>query len=72
MINNGKLLELTVQKVETYIPEAGGYEKVERLLLVKCGTQTSDQWWKQQLQYSTEEKLMDKYDKMMDDYTITD
>lgn len=39
-------LVLTYQIVDSYIPEAGGVQRIERLSSARAGTLTSAAWWK--------------------------
>lgn len=44
--HKGEPLSLTYQMVKSYIPEAGGYENIERLVDARKGRETAAQWWK--------------------------
>ena len=50
-VHKGKSMTLKYEIVDTYIPEADGVMKIERLASAKVGTVTYEDWWK-----STEEK----------------
>lgn len=71
-LQKGKLLDLTVEKVETYLEPAGGYETIERLVAVRSGTLTNDAWWKSELKKAKEEKLVRSYVAKMDEMMISE
>jgi hypothetical protein len=44
--HKGKPLSLTYQVVKSYIPEAGGYQTIERLIDARSDGETAAQWWR--------------------------
>ncbi|MGB7925356.1 MAG: hypothetical protein WCF57_19105 [Pyrinomonadaceae bacterium] len=44
--HKGEPLLLTYQVVKSYIPEAGGYQTIERLVDARKGRETAAQWWR--------------------------
>jgi hypothetical protein len=44
--HKGEPLVLTYQVVKSYIPEAGGYQTIERLVDARSGRETAAQWWR--------------------------
>lgn len=64
-------LTLTYQVVNSYIPEAGGMQTIERLSMVKAGASTDAAWWKKQRAGSSLSKLRKKYDAMVEQSMIT-
>lgn len=60
-IHANKPLVITYQVVDSYIPEAGGRERIDRVKSAKFGKLDSTTWWKSELKKSTFDKLSDKY-----------
>jgi hypothetical protein len=46
-LHKGETLVLTYQIVDSYIPEAGGTQRIERLSGARAGKTTYAAWWKQ-------------------------
>ena len=68
--NKGKSLLLTYQVVDSYIPEAGGVETIERLVAARSGTESDADWWKRLRKTSSLETLRKRYDTLVDKATI--
>jgi hypothetical protein len=68
--NKGKPLLLTYQVVDSYIPEAGGVETIERLVSAKAGTESDAGWWKRIRRTSDVDTLRKRYDKLVEKVTI--
>lgn len=64
--NKGKPLLLTYQVVDSYIPEAGGVETIERLVSAKAGTESDAGWWKRVRRTSDADSLRKKYEALVD------
>lgn len=61
-------LELTVQVVDTDIPEAGGVTTIERLSAIRAGDQTFAEWWKTaEPSFGT---LLDEYQPRIEEATL--
>lgn len=56
-----KPLVLTYQIVDSYIPEAGGSQRIERLSGARAGALTYAAWWKKQRAKHSFEQLEKKY-----------
>lgn len=70
VLHKGEPLTLTYQIVDTYIPEAGGMETIERLISAKHGDLTYEAWWTAAKAKSTEAQLQKKYDPLVQKATI--
>ena len=68
--NKGKPLLLTYQVVDSYIPEAGGVETIERLVSAKAGTESDASWWRRIRRTSDLDTLRKRYDTLVDRATI--
>lgn len=68
--HKNQLLTLTYQIVETFIPEAGGKQTIERLVAVKAGSTTDKAWWKQQQAKSSLSELRQKYEALVQQSTL--
>ncbi len=68
--NKGKSLLLTYQVVDSYIPEAGGVETIERLVAAKSGTESDAAWWKRIRRNSNVDTLRKRYETLVDEATI--
>jgi len=66
VLHKNEPLELTYQVVDTYIPEAGGMQTIERLTAVKAGKQTYAAWWKDIRTKFTMAQLRKKYDPLVE------
>ena len=69
-MHKGKLLTLTYHVVDTFIPEAGGVETIERLVSAKVGNESDQNWWKRVSKTSNVESLRKKYDAHVEKATI--
>ena len=58
-------LTITYQIVESYIQEAGGVQRIERISAVRAGTLTDAAWWRQQRKGKSVADLRKKYDEMV-------
>jgi len=63
--HKGQQLTITYQIVDSYIEEAGGVQRIERISSVRAGTLTDAAWWRQQRKGSSVSKLRTKYDEMV-------
>lgn len=68
--NKGQPVALTYQVVDTYIPEAGGTERIEAVKSARAGKLTIAAWWKQVRAKNTVAQLKKKYEKLIEEYTI--
>lgn len=59
-------LVITYQIVDSYIPEAGGRQRIERISGVRAGTDTSAAWWRKMRAKSSVEQLDKKYGGMVE------
>ncbi len=64
-IHANKNMKIIYQVVDTYIPEAGGRDIVDRVAYAKLGKLDSRTWWKNELKKSSFEKLAEKYDPIV-------
>ena len=69
-LHKSEPLTLTYQIVDTYIPEAGGMEKIERLISAKAGNLTYPVWWKAVRAKSSMAQLENKYDPLVQKSTL--
>jgi hypothetical protein len=58
-------LIISYQVVDSYIPEAGGVQTIERMSGVRAGTLTDVAWWKQERKGKSVSNLRKKYDAMV-------
>jgi hypothetical protein len=58
-------LTITYQVVDSYIEEAGGVQRIERISAVRAGTLTDVAWWKNERKGKSLAKLRKKYDDMV-------
>jgi hypothetical protein len=70
VLHKNEPLALTYQIVDTYIPEAGGMERIKRLISAKAGNLTYAVWWKNIRTKFTMEQLREKYDPLVRESTI--
>jgi len=63
--HKGQQLTITYQIVDSFIEEAGGVQRIERISAVRAGTLTDAAWWRQQRKGSSVSKLRAKYDEMV-------
>lgn len=68
-IHANKNMKIIYQVVDTYIPEAGGRDIVDRVAYAKLGKLDSRTWWKNELKKSTYDKLSEKYYPLVDKLT---
>jgi hypothetical protein len=59
----------TIQKVNTYIQEAGGWQIIDRMSNAKIGAQDCKSWWKQESKAHTQEWIFKKYQPLVDKLT---
>ena len=59
----------TIQKVKTYIQEAGGWEIVDQVSKAKIGSPDSKAWWKAESKAHSQEWLFKKYQPLVDKLT---
>ena len=64
--HKGQLLQLTYQVVDSFIPEAGGVQTIERLVAAKAGDLTHQAWWKRESARSSPQRLRRKYDALIE------
>ena len=69
VLHLGEQLTLTYQVVDSYIPEAGGVERIERLTAAKAGTLTYAAWWASTKKKFTMAQLEKKYGKLVEKST---
>jgi hypothetical protein len=69
--HKGKPLVITDQIVSRYIPENSGRMKIDTVKSVRYGQLTVADWWKQVRAKSTMAQLKEKYDKLIEGYTVT-
>jgi hypothetical protein len=70
VLHKNEPLVLTYQIVDTYIPEAGGMERIKRLVTAKAGNLTYSVWWKTIRTNFTMAQLGEKYDSLVQESTI--
>ena len=63
--HKGQPLTITYQVVDSYIEEAGGVQKIDRISAVRAGTLTDAAWWRQERKGKSIKKLREKYDDMV-------
>jgi len=63
--HKGQSLELTYQVVDTYIPEAGGVETIERLVSARAGNVTYREWWKKVKASASMRQIERRYDPLV-------
>lgn len=63
--HKGQPLTITYQVVDSYIEEAGGVQRIDRISAVRAGTLTNAAWWRQQRKGTSVTKLREKYDDMV-------
>lgn len=63
--HKGEPLTITYQVVDSYIEEAGGVQRIERISAIRSGATTNTTWWKKQRAGSSLSKLRAKYDEMV-------
>lgn len=56
---------VTVQKVDTYLPEAAARQTVERIASARWGRLTAARWWQLQLKHASRAALIDRYDALL-------
>jgi hypothetical protein len=59
-------LVITYQIVDSYIPEAGGRQRIERISGVRAGRETSAAWWRKARARNSVEQLDKKYGAMVE------
>jgi hypothetical protein len=69
--HKGKPLVITDQIVSRYIPENSGRMKIDTVKSVRYGQLTVADWWKQVKAKGTLAQLKEKYEKLMEEYTVT-
>jgi len=70
VLHKGEPLALTYQIVDTYIPEAGGMQTIERLTSATAGNLTFEVWWKKIRTKFTLAQIAEKYDSLVEKSTI--
>lgn len=63
--HKGQPLTITYQVVDSYIEEAGGVQRIERISAVRAGSLSDAAWWRQQRKGASVSKLRKKYDDMV-------
>jgi hypothetical protein len=70
-LNKGRKVKITYQVVDSYIPEAGGVETIERISAASVGNQTYSAWWRKARKTMTLPQLEKKYRPLVDKVTLT-
>jgi hypothetical protein len=65
-LHKGEPLVITYQIVDSYIPEAGGRQRIERISGARAGRETSAAWWRRVRARSSVEQLDRKYGGMVE------
>ena len=69
--HHGKTFYLTYVVVNSYIEEAGGYQRITRLTNARAGALTFKAWYAaERKKYPKEEDFNDHYNKMIDKLTL--
>ena len=68
-VHQGKLLTLKYEVVDTYIPEADGMTKIERLASASAGKVSYESWWKTTKAKYPGEAAHRKYGSLVEKYT---
>lgn len=67
--HKARMLTLTYEIVDTYIPEAGGVNKIERLTSARAGGVSYESWWRSTRAKYPGEAAQRKYGKLVEKYT---
>jgi hypothetical protein len=67
--HKGKRFSLKYEIVDTYIPEADGMMKIERLASASAGAVTYESWWKSTRAKYPGEEAHKKYGSLVEKYT---
>lgn len=69
-LHKGEPMTLTYQVVDSYIEEAGGVQRIERLSGARTGKLTSAAWWKSMRAKSSFDQLDKKYGSLVEKYRL--
>ncbi len=64
--HKGKRIYFTYQVVETFIPEAGGVDKIERVVAATIGAETDTDWWRRMRRSTNLQKLRARYERVVE------
>ena len=64
--HRGKRIYLTYQVVETFIPESGGVETIQRLVAATSGNETDTQWWRRIRRTGNLARLRARHDELVE------
>lgn len=70
-LHEGEMLDLEYEIVDTYIEQAAGVVRIERLATATDGRLGAQEWWRAQRRSHTLEQLLAKYESLIDRYTIS-
>lgn len=70
-LHEGKPLQLEYVVVDSYIEQAGGTLRIDRLVAATDGHLGSREWWWNQERTRTREQLITQYEPLIDKYTIS-
>ena len=65
-LHKDEQLVITYQIVDSYIPEAGGKTRIERIKSVRAGKLTSDAWWKKLRAKNSFDQLDKRYGPLVE------
>lgn len=65
-LHKGEPLVITYQIVDSYIPEAGGRQRIERISGVRAGGETYAAWWRKVRARNSISQLDKKYGKLVE------
>jgi hypothetical protein len=69
-LHKGEPMVITYQIVDSYIPEAGGKMKIERISAARAGTETSATWWKKTRAKYSVNQIEKKYGGLVEKYRL--
>jgi hypothetical protein len=69
-LHKGEVLEFAYAVVDSFIEEAGGVVRIERLVSATDGRLSSQQWWQTERRAHSVEQLRAKYEPLVGKYTI--
>jgi hypothetical protein len=65
LAHRSKTIRIQYQSVESWIPEAGGYQPIDRIVSAQLGSTDFQHWWLQQCVKTPEPKLRAEYEKQL-------
>jgi hypothetical protein len=69
-LHKGEPLVITYQVVDSYIPEAGGKMRIERISAARAGKETSAGWWKKTRAKYSVSQIEKKYGGLVEKYRL--